>query len=298
MRIADTRRASARVSLCSLRRPLCQRMTIAPWRATLTCLGTVALLLGAAARASAQPAVEPTAPLPPEVETAAPLPPVVEPAAPLPPAAETAAPRPPVAEDAAPRPRVGAVIEVQGFGLVPLGTWSQHIYETNMPGLSLRQFGPGGGGALTFGLRNVPRPKWDLLLRAQYGVLGTGAWERYAAAHGSNVSTSARLANVGLLLTRDIDLSPSFRLAVGGGPGVAWGSGEETDPATGSYDYTMLQTAASLTVVARGILALSPVFSLVGELAGVVGTTIVSYGSDDDRALTALAGGVGVRVTP
>jgi hypothetical protein len=182
--------------------------------------------------------------------------------------------------------------------MVPLGSWSHHVYETNMPGLSLQQFGPGGGGALTVGLRNVPRPKWDLLLRASYGVLGTGAWERYAAAHGSNVSTSARLGNVGLLLTRDIDLAPSFRLAVGGGPGVAWGSGEESDPATTTYDYTMMKTAASLTIVVRGILALSSAFSLVGELAGVVGTSIVSYGPDDDRLLTALVGGVGVRGSP
>jgi hypothetical protein len=181
---------------------------------------------------------------------------------------------------------------------VPLGAWSQHVYETNMPGLSLRQFGLGGGGAFTIGLRNVPSSKWDLLLRAQYAVLGTGEWERYAAEHGSNVTTSARLANVGLLLTRDIDVAPSFRIAVGGGPGVAWGSGEESDPAIGTYPYTMMKTAASVTFVARGILALSPVFSLVGEIAGMAGTTIVSYGIDDDRMLTALAGGVGVRVTP
>ena len=223
-------------------------------RATINCVATVALVLGAAGMASAEPAV--------------------------------------------PRPPIRPVIEAQGFGLVPLGSWSQHVYETNMPGLSLRQFGPGGGGAFTIGLRNVPRPKWDLLLRAQYGVLGTGAWERYAAEHGSNISASARLGNVGLLLTRDIDLSPSFRIAVGGGPGVAWGSGEESDPATTTYPYTMMKTAASLTIVARGILALSPVFSLVGEIAGMVGTSIVSYGSGDDRLLTALAGGVGVRVTP
>jgi hypothetical protein len=181
---------------------------------------------------------------------------------------------------------------------VPLGSWSHHVYETATPGLSLRQFGPGGGGALTIGLRNVPRPKWDLLLRAHYGVLGTGEWERYAAQHGSNVSTSVRLGNVGLLLTRDIDIAPSFRIAVGGGPGVAWGSGEESDPATATYPYTMMRTAASLTIGARGILALSEVFSLVAEISGLFGTPIVSYGSGDDRLLTALVGGLGVRVTP
>ena len=255
-------------------------------RATITCLSTVALVLGAAGIASAEPAAaEPATSEPPAFERASAQPVAIEPAA-------------AVAAPAAPRAPVGFVLEAQGFGLVPLGSWSHHVYETNMPGLSLQQFGPGGGGALTIGLRNAPRPKWDLLLRASYGVLGTGAWERYAAAHGSNVSTSARLANVALLLTRDIDLSPSFRLAVGGGPGVAWGSGEESDPATTTYDYTMMKTAASLTIVARGILALSSVFSLVAELAGVVGTAIVSYGPDDDRLLTALVGGVGVRVTP
>lgn len=227
-------------------------------RATITCLGTAALVLGAAGVASAEPA----------------------------------------AEAAVPRPPVRAVIEAQGFGLVPLGSWSHHVYETAMPGLSLQQFGPGGGGALTFGLRNVPRPKWDLLLRAHYGVLGTGAWERYAAEHGSNVSTSARFGNVGLLLTRDIDVAPIFRIAVGGGPGVAWGSGEESDPAIATYPYTMMKTAASLTIVARGILELSPVFALVAEIAGMIGTPIVSYGSDDDRMLTAMVGGVGIRVTP
>ena len=107
---------------------------------------------------------------------------------------------------------------------MPVGSWSHHVYETTMPGLSLQQFGPGAGGALTFGLRNIPGPKWDLLLRVYYGVLGTGEWERYAAEHGSNVSTSARLGNVGVLVTRDIDIAPTFRLAVGGGPGIAWGS--------------------------------------------------------------------------
>ncbi len=253
MRTADPPRASARVSLCGFRHPRCQKTTIAAWRATITCLGAVALVVGATGIASAEPA--------------------------------------------APRPPVRPVIEAQGFGLVPLGSWSHHVYETNMPGLSLQQFGPGGGGAFTFGLRNVPWPKWDLLLRAQYGVLGTGEWERYAAAHGSTVSTTARLGNVGLLLTRDIDVSPSFRIAVGGGPGVAWGSGEESDPATTTYPYTMMKTAASLTIVARGILALSPVFSLVGEIAGMLGSSIVAYGSDE-RLLTALVGGVGVRVTP
>jgi len=125
---------------------------------------------------------------------------------------------------AEPRPRIRPVIEAQGFGFMPVGSWSHHVYETTMPGLSLQQFGPGAGGALTFGLRNIPGPKWDLLLRVYYGVLGTGEWERYAAEHGSNVSTSARLGNVGVLVTRDIDIAPTFRLAVGGGPGIAWGS--------------------------------------------------------------------------
>jgi hypothetical protein len=167
-----------------------------------------------------------------------------------------------------------------------------------MPGLSLRQFGPGVGGALTLGLHNIPGQKWDLLVRFSYGSLGTGDWESYAAAHGSDVSTSARLGNVGLLLTRDIGVSPRFRIAVGGGPGVAWGSGQESNPGTGTYDYTILKTAASLTIVARGILELSPAISLVGEVSGMGGTTIVSYGSGDDRWLTALVGGVGVRVAP
>ena len=254
MRIADTPMASARVSLSSFRRPRWQKTAIATWRATIARLGTVALVLGAAGVASAEPA--------------------------------------------ATRPPVGAVIEAQGFGLVPLGSWSHHVYETNTPGLSLQQFGPGGGGAVSVGLRNIPWAKWDLLLRAQYGVLGTGEWERYAAEHGSTVRTSARLGNIGLLMTRDIDVSPIFRIAVGGGTGVAWGSGEESDPATTTYPYSMMKTAASLTVVARGILALSPVFSLVGEIAGMAGSAIVSYGSDDERLLTALVGGVGVRVTP
>jgi hypothetical protein len=253
MRFAGTPRASARVSLSSFRRVLRQKMRTAAWRATATCLGAVALVLGTAGVAAAQ----------------------------------TAAPRPPV------RP----VVEAQGFGLVPLGSWSHHVYETVMPGLSLHQFGPGGGGALTIGLRNIPGPKWDLMLRGSYGVLGTGEWESYAAQHGSDVSASARLGNVALLLTRDIDVSPAFRIAVGGGPGVAWGSGEESDPATTTYSYTMMKTAASLTVGARGILALSPVFSLVGELSGMLGTPIVSYGQGDDRWLTALVGGVGVRAT-
>ncbi len=84
---------------------------------------------------------------------------------------------------------------------------------------------------------------------------------------------------------------------MGGGPGVAWGSGEESDPAIGTYPYTMMKTAASVTIGARGILTLSPVFSLVAELAGMLGTPIVSYGSGDDRWLTALVGGVGVRAT-
>jgi len=181
---------------------------------------------------------------------------------------------------------------------MPLGSWSRHVYESVIPGLSLRQFGPGGGGALTVGLHNIPGARWDLLLRFSYGVLGTGEWESYAAAHGSDVSASARLGNVGLLLTRDIGVSPSFRIAVGGGPGVAWGSGQETTPGIGTYDYTMLKTAASLTITARGILELSPEISLVGEVAGMGGTFIVSYGSGDDRWLTALVGGIGVRVTP
>ena len=252
MRFADKPRASAGVSVCSFRR-LRQKLPTSARRATITCLGAVALVLGAAGLASAQ--------------------------------SDT------------PRPPIRPVVEVQGIGLIPLGGWSQHIYETVMPGLSLKQFGPGGGGALTFGLRNFPRPKWDLLLRAYYSVLGTGEWERYAAAHGSDVTTSARLGNVALLLTRDIDISPSFRIAVGGGPGVAWGSGEESTPGVGTYDYTMMRTAASLTIGARGILALSPVFSLVGEIAGMGGTIIVSYGSSDDRWLTALVGGIGVRAT-
>jgi hypothetical protein len=251
-------RATARASLCSLRRSRWQKTARRAPRATkhrtIAGLGALALILGAAGVASAQPAE--------------------------------------------PRPRVGAVIEAQGLGLVPLGSWSHHVYETNMPGLSLRQFGPGAGGALILGLRNIPRPKWDLLVRIQYAALGTGEWERYAAAHGSDVSTSARLGNVGLLLTRDIDVATGFRIAVGGGPGVAWGSGEETAPPIPTYDYTMMKTAASLTLGARAILELSPVFSLVGELAGMVGTPIVSYGSGDDRWLTALVGGVGVRVTP
>src|SRR5262249_62123702 len=102
---------------------------------------------------------------------------------------------------------------------------------------------------------------------------------------------------IGLLLTRDIDVSPSFRIAVGGGPGIAWGSGEETDPAIGTYPYTMMQTSASLTIGARAILTLSPVFALVGEIAGLAGTPIVSYGSGDDRMLMALVGGVGIRGT-
>ena len=129
-------------------------------------------------------------------------------------------------------------------------------------------------------------------------MLGTGEWERYAAEHGSNVSTSARLGNVGLLLTRDIDVSPSLRIAVGGGPGVAWGRGEESGSRHHDLPLHDDEDAASLTIVARGILALSPVFALVGEIAGMVGTPIVSYGSDDDRMLTAMVGGVGVRVTP
>jgi hypothetical protein len=202
------------------------------------------------------------------------------------------------AQTAAPRAPVRAVVEAQGFGLVPLGSWGHHVYETTMPGLSLQQFGPGAGGALTAGLRNVPFARWDLLLRAQYGVLATGDWERYAAAHGSDVSASARLGNVALLLTRDIELSPRFRLAVGGGPGVAWGRGEETDSATTTYPYTMMKTAASLTIGVRGFLALSSVVSLVAEISGLIGTPIVSYGSSDDRMLAALVGGVGVRVTP
>ena len=236
----------------------CQRAPTAGWCATVICLGAAALVLGAPGTAFAQAS------------------------------AQVAAPRPPV------RP----VLELQGIGLVPLGSWGHHIYETAMPGLSLQQFGPGGGGALTVGLRNAPRPKWDLLLRFQYGALGTGDWETYAAQHGNSISTRARLANVALLLTRDIDVSSSFRIAVGGGPGVAWGTGDETAPGVGTYDYTMLKTAASITIGARGILELSPAFSLVAEIAGLGGTTIVSYGNGDDRWLTALVGGVGVRVTP
>jgi hypothetical protein len=253
MRLTDAPRGPVRGRLCSLRQRRCQKIATTARHATITCLGAVTLVLGAAGGASAEPA--------------------------------------------APRPPVRVVMEAQGYGLVPLGSWSHHVYETNMPGLSLQQFGPGAGGAFTLGLQNIPRPKWDLLLRVQYGALGTGEWERYAAAHGSDVSTSARLGNVGLLLTRDIDVSPAFRIAVGGGPGIAWGSGEETDPTIGTYPYTMMKTAASLTIGARGILTLSPVFSLVAELAGMVGTPIVSYGAGDDRWLTALVGGVGVRVT-
>src|SRR5262245_2881953 len=139
MRMTDRRRASLRVRVCSFRRPRWQKAAIVAPRATITCAGALALLLGAAGIASAEPAT--------------------------------------------PRPPIRPVIEAQGFGLVPLGDWSHHVYETNMPGLSLRQFGPGAGGALTFGLRNFPLPKWDLLLRAQYATLGTGEWERYAAAH-------------------------------------------------------------------------------------------------------------------
>ena len=268
-------------------------------RATITCLTAVALTLAASGVASAQPAatIEPAAPVEPAtpVEPAPPVEPaaVAQPAAPLA-MADREAPRPPPT----PRPPIRPVLEAQGFGLVPLGSWSHHVYETNMPGLSLRQFGPGGGGAFTFGLHNLPAPRWDLLLRGSYGVLGTGEWERYAADHGSNVTTSVRLGNVALLLTRDIDVSSSFRIAVGGGPGVTWGSGEESDPATATYSYTMLKTVPSLTIGARGILALSSVFSLVAELSGLVGTSIVSYGAGDDRMLTALVGGLGVRVSP
>lgn len=268
-------------------------------RAKITYLSTVAFVLVAAGVASAQPAApaEPVAPIEPAppIEPGTPVEPtaMAQPAAPEAMAQPAAPPRP-----VATRPPIGPVFEVQGFGLVPLGDWSRHVYETAMPGLSLQQFGPGAGGAITMGLRNVPAARWDLLLRAHYGVLGTGAWERYAAAHGSNVSTSARLANVGLLMTRDIDVSETFLIAVGGGPGVAWGSGEESDPATTTYPYTMLKTVPSLSICARGILALSPVFSVVAELSGLVGASIVSYGAGDDRMLTALVGGVGIRMAP
>jgi hypothetical protein len=215
--------------------------------------------------------------------------------------ADTAAPTPATTTTTPPpepaRRRRHGFLEAHAFGLMPLGGWAAHVYETTMPGLSLQQFGLGGGGAFGAGIADLWRG-WDLMLRLHLGVLSTGAWERYAAQHGSNVSASARLGNVSLVLTRAIDVSPRVRVAFGGGPGVAWGWGEETDPATTTYPYTMLGTAASVAAVARVIVRLRHPVALVGELSGLLGTPIVTYGSNDERALAAVVAGVGVRVEP
>src|SRR5215510_5439834 len=113
MRIAARPRAPARVSLCSFRRERCQKAaTAGAWRATITCLGTLALVLGATGMASAQPVEPPpvaaTPVAPPPVEA---LPVEAQPVATQPVATQPVQP-PPVAT----RSPVGVVIEAQGFG--------------------------------------------------------------------------------------------------------------------------------------------------------------------------------------
>ena len=184
-------------------------------------------------------------------------------------------------------PSSGSVGVHVGYFL-PLGDWNKHRFAPNID-----QFGGniGFGGDLEIRLSD----RWGLAITGGYSKLDVSEWEDFARAAGDDVTASASVGHIGLLLRPYLGTSRPDIIKIELGASLVFTKGKETFGRF-SYEYDFLKS----TVV--GILLgieydrfLSENIALAARISSMIVPSGIEYADGVDQSLIIMPLTIGMR---
>ncbi len=179
-------------------------------------------------------------------------------------------------------------IGIRGGYSWPMGDWSD---QRTAPGVRLFKGSVMFDADMEFSLSD----RVSLALNGGYSGLDASDWENYAKSRGDNVSVSASLAYVGLLLRAHVKVSKLDIIAIDIGPVVLFESASETFGIR-SYEYDFFHSVRF--GVQGGIeydRCVSESVAVTLRLAGIVAPSGMKYADGESRTVIALPVTAGLR---